>query len=75
MFEKTFHVGRPNIPDKGKILSRFSKVIDNEWLTNNGPMVQELENIQLSYSLETRSMYIIRVITEKEVETFKIITP
>lgn len=44
MFEKTFHVGRPNIPDKGKILSRFSKVIDNEWLTNNGPMVQELEN-------------------------------
>ena len=44
VFEKTFHVGRPNIPDKGKILSRFSKVIDNEWLTNNGPMVQELEN-------------------------------
>jgi hypothetical protein len=38
-------------------------------------MVQELANIQLSYSLETRSMYIIRVITEKEVETFKIITP
>ena len=38
-------------------------------------IVQELANIQLSYSLETRSMYIIRVITEKEVETFKIITP
>ena len=37
--------------------------------------VQELENIQLAYSLKTRSMYIIRVITEKEVETYKIITP
>jgi|TARA_B100000767_G_C19565087_1_gene450757 hypothetical protein len=37
--------------------------------------VQELENIQLAFALETRSMYIIRVITEKEVETYKIITP
>ena len=40
---KALHVGRPNIPNKEKVLSRFSKVIDNEWLTNNGPMVQELE--------------------------------
>ena len=38
-------------------------------------MIQELANIKLPYSLQTRSMYIIRVITEKEVETFKIITP
>jgi hypothetical protein len=37
--------------------------------------VQELENIQLAFALKTRSMYIIRVITEKEVETYKIITP
>ena len=38
-------------------------------------MIQELANIKLSYSLQSRSMYIIRIITEKEVETFKIITP
>ena len=37
-------MGRPNIPSKEKVLSRFSKVLENEWLTNNGPMVQELEH-------------------------------
>jgi len=41
---KVFHVGRPNIPNKNKILAQFAEVIDNQWLTNNGPMVQELEH-------------------------------
>lgn len=41
---KVFHVGRPNIPNKNKILAQFAEVIDNQWLTNNGPMVQELES-------------------------------
>jgi dTDP-4-amino-4,6-dideoxygalactose transaminase len=42
--KKIYHVGRPNIPSKEKVLSRISEVLDNEWLTNNGPMVQELEH-------------------------------
>jgi dTDP-4-amino-4,6-dideoxygalactose transaminase len=32
------------MPDKEKVLSKFSGVLDNVWLTNNGPMVQSLEN-------------------------------
>ena len=44
MNKKIYHVGRPNIPSKEKVLSRISEVLDNEWLTNNGPMVQELEH-------------------------------
>jgi dTDP-4-amino-4,6-dideoxygalactose transaminase len=43
-FKKTFHVGRPNIPQKSKLLSKFSEVLDSEWLTNNGPMVTQLEH-------------------------------
>ncbi|MDG1173297.1 MAG: aminotransferase class I/II-fold pyridoxal phosphate-dependent enzyme, partial [Opitutales bacterium] len=43
-FTKTFHVGRPNIPQKNKLLSKFSEVLDSEWLTNNGPMVTQLEH-------------------------------
>jgi len=43
-FEKTFHVGRPNIPNKEKVLSKFSEVLNNKWLSNSGPMVQELEH-------------------------------
>ena len=41
---KALHVGRPNIPNKEKILSKLSEVLDNKWLTNNGSMVQELEH-------------------------------
>lgn len=44
MNKKIYHVGRPNIPNKENILSKIAQVIDSEWLTNNGPMVQELES-------------------------------
>ena len=57
-----------NGPGSIEIYSIIGNKISNK-------IVQELANIQLSCSLETRSMYIIRIITEKEVETFKIITP
>ena len=40
---KVFHVGRPNIPSKEKILLKISQVLESERLTNNGSMVQELE--------------------------------
>ena len=41
--EDSFHVGRPNIPDKDKILAKISQVIDSQWLTNMGPLSLELE--------------------------------
>jgi dTDP-4-amino-4,6-dideoxygalactose transaminase len=38
-----YHVGRPNMPDKEKVLTKFAQVLDNQWLTNMGPMSLELE--------------------------------
>mgnify|MGYP002775521083 FL=1 len=37
------HVGRPNIAEKTEFLRRVEGVLDRLWLTNNGPLVQELE--------------------------------
>lgn len=42
-FEKPLHVGRPNIGNREAFLQRVNKILDNQWLTNNGPMVQEFE--------------------------------
>lgn len=42
-FAEALHVGRPNIGDKQQFLARVSDMIDSGWLTNNGPLVQELE--------------------------------
>jgi dTDP-4-amino-4,6-dideoxygalactose transaminase len=47
--EKEFHVGRPNLPDKDKLLKRFSDVINSGWITNDGPLVRELENKIANY--------------------------
>ena len=47
--KKEFHVGRPNLPDKEKLLKRFSDVIDSGWITNDGPLVRELENKIANY--------------------------
>jgi dTDP-4-amino-4,6-dideoxygalactose transaminase len=41
--KKAFHVGRPNMPDKKKVLDKISQVLDNQWLTNMGPLSLELE--------------------------------
>ena len=41
--KKAFHVGRPNMPNKKKVLGNFSQVLDNQWLTNMGPLSLELE--------------------------------
>ena len=38
-----FHVGKPNLPNKRLVLENFSQILENGRLTNNGPMVQELE--------------------------------
>jgi dTDP-4-amino-4,6-dideoxygalactose transaminase len=42
-FDRPLHVGRPNIGDREAFLQRINQIIDNQWLTNNGPMVQEFE--------------------------------
>ena len=42
-FEEKLHVGRPNIGDREQLLQSINDMLDNRWLTNNGPFVQELE--------------------------------
>jgi dTDP-4-amino-4,6-dideoxygalactose transaminase len=42
-FDEPLHVGRPNIGDRGAFLQRVNQILDSQWLTNNGPMVQEFE--------------------------------
>jgi dTDP-4-amino-4,6-dideoxygalactose transaminase len=42
-FQEKFHVGRPNIGDRERLLERINDLLDRRWLTNNGPFVQEFE--------------------------------
>lgn len=42
-FTEVLHVGRPNIGNREEFLERVNQIIDNRWLTNNGPMVREFE--------------------------------
>lgn len=42
-FAETLHVGRPNVPDRERVLARVAGVLDRRWLTNDGPCVRELE--------------------------------
>lgn len=43
-FDEKLHVGRPNIGDRWRLIQRMAEVLDNRWLSNNGPMVQEFEH-------------------------------
>jgi dTDP-4-amino-4,6-dideoxygalactose transaminase len=43
MFADPLHVGRPNIGDHQRFLSRAAEILDRGWLSNNGPVAQELE--------------------------------
>lgn len=42
-FFAPLHVGRPNICNREAFLRLMEQVLENQWLTNNGPMVQEFE--------------------------------
>jgi dTDP-4-amino-4,6-dideoxygalactose transaminase len=42
-FPEPVHVGRPNIGDRERLMERIRGVIDRRWLTNDGPLVHELE--------------------------------
>lgn len=42
-FEQQLHVGRPNMGSKEAFMKHMDDIFERRWLTNNGPMVQELE--------------------------------
>ena len=42
-FTEPLHVGRPNIGDMGQFMHHAEAMFERRWLTNNGPLVQELE--------------------------------
>lgn len=42
-FPFPLHVGRPNQGDQSALFERFRQLLDRNWLTNNGPCVQEFE--------------------------------
>ena len=48
-FGEPVHVGRPNIGDRERLLGRINDILDNRWLTNNGPYVQQLERELAAY--------------------------
>lgn len=42
-FSEPLHVGKPNISNRIEFMSHVEQILDNQWLTNNGPMVEKLE--------------------------------
>ena len=48
-YEQQLHVGRPNIGNREAFLKYAVEIFDRGWLTNNGPLVQELERRIASY--------------------------
>ncbi len=48
-FDEALHVGRPNIGNREHLLARINDILDNRWLTNNGPYVQEFQQRVADY--------------------------
>ena len=44
MFAEPLHVGRPNIGSRERFIQLADGILERGWLTNNGPLVQELES-------------------------------
>jgi dTDP-4-amino-4,6-dideoxygalactose transaminase len=42
-FSEPLHVGRPNLGDRKRFLTRVENLLDRRWLTNDGPFVKEFE--------------------------------
>lgn len=42
-FLQQIHVGRPNRIERTRLFDRLSLALDNQWLTNNGPLAREFE--------------------------------
>ena len=43
-FSSTLHVGRPNIGSRQALRERIDDILDNKWLSNSGPYLQEFES-------------------------------
>jgi dTDP-4-amino-4,6-dideoxygalactose transaminase len=43
-FKEKVHVGRPNIGNRERLLQRINEMLNRNWLTNDGPFVQEFES-------------------------------
>lgn len=43
LFDHPVRTGTPNIGDRAHLHSLVDKILDRAWLTNNGPVIQELE--------------------------------
>jgi dTDP-4-amino-4,6-dideoxygalactose transaminase len=44
-FGEKLHVGRPNIPNRKRLLERIDSVLSRRWLSNNGPCLLEFEQL------------------------------
>jgi dTDP-4-amino-4,6-dideoxygalactose transaminase len=42
-FAEKLHVGRPNVGDARRLMERIEGVLERRWLSNDGPLVLELE--------------------------------
>src|SRR5207237_558042 len=42
-FAEPLHVGRPNMGDRSRFLTRVEEILDRRWFTNDGPCVREFE--------------------------------
>jgi len=49
VFPHPLHVGRPNIGNRENFISRINTILDNVWLTNQGPFVEEFEQRLADY--------------------------
>lgn len=48
-FEQSLHVGRPNTGSRDAFYKLADQIFDRNWLSNNGPMVQEFEQRVADY--------------------------
>jgi dTDP-4-amino-4,6-dideoxygalactose transaminase len=42
-FSKKLYVGRPNIGNRDRLISRIDEMLESRWLSNDGPLVAEFE--------------------------------
>lgn len=42
-FPEPLHVGRPNVGRREHLMQLVNEIVDRRWLTNHGPLVEELE--------------------------------
>jgi dTDP-4-amino-4,6-dideoxygalactose transaminase len=55
LFDATLHVGRPNLGSREALLERLTGILDRNWLTNDGPCVEEFEQ-RLGETLGVRNV-------------------